>query len=63
MNWTNQAPQGTSNTVTTLENTPYTFATADFGFSDPNDNPPGTLAGVEITTLPAREASPMEAWR
>jgi hypothetical protein len=27
----NDAPQGTSHTVTTLEDTPYTFATSDFG--------------------------------
>ena len=44
---------GTNNTVTTLENTAYTFATADFGFSDPNDTPPNNFLAVEITTLPA----------
>ena len=49
----NHAPLGTSTTVTTLEDTAYTFKTADFGFSDPNDNPPNTLKAVEITTLPA----------
>src|SRR5207253_696657 len=32
----NHAPTGASNTVTTFEDTAYTFATADFGFSDPN---------------------------
>jgi hypothetical protein len=47
----NQAPSGMNNTVTTLENTPYTFAAADFGFHDPN-TPPSTLLAVEITTLP-----------
>ena len=47
----NQAPSGTNNTVTTLENTAYTFAAADFGFSDPNI-PPNSLLAVEITTLP-----------
>jgi len=47
------APSGTSNTVTTLESTPYTFAIADFGFSDPNDTPANTLSAVKITTLPA----------
>src|SRR5690606_27529304 len=31
----NDAPQGADNTVTTLEDTSYTFAAADFGFSDP----------------------------
>jgi outer membrane lipoprotein-sorting protein len=48
----NQAPTGASHTVTTLENTAYTFAVADFGFSDPHDSPPNNLAAVEITTLP-----------
>ena len=49
----NQAPTGANNTVTTLENTAYTFATGDFGFSDPADLPPNNLLAVEITTLPA----------
>jgi hypothetical protein len=31
----NQAPSGTSNVVTTLQGSRYTFATGDFGFSDP----------------------------
>ena len=48
----NDAPAGTNNTVTTLnEDTAYTFAAADFGFSDPNDSPANTLAAVKITTL------------
>jgi hypothetical protein len=49
----NDAPAGTDNTVTTLEDTAYVFHTADFGFSDPNDNPPNTLAAVKITTVPS----------
>ena len=49
----NHAPIGTSTTVTLLENTTYTFQTADFGFTDPNDNPHNTFKAVEITTLPA----------
>ena len=48
----NHAPTGANNTVTTLEDHPYIFATSDFGFSDPNDNPPNALLAVEITTLP-----------
>ncbi|MEI6165752.1 MAG: immunoglobulin domain-containing protein [bacterium] len=48
----NHAPVGTSNTVTTVEDTPYTFATADFGFTDPNDAPANALAAVMITTVP-----------
>src|SRR5689334_3801262 len=48
----NDAPAGTNNTVTTLEDTAYTFAAADFGFTDPNDSPANALAAVEISTLP-----------
>ena len=50
----NDAPAGTNNTVTTLEDTTYTFAAADFGFTDPNDSPANALTAVKITTLPAR---------
>jgi hypothetical protein len=49
----NDPPSGADNTVTTPEDTAYTFAVADFGFSDPNDTPPNTLLAVKITTLPA----------
>src|SRR5262249_3948713 len=49
----NDPPAGTSNTVTTAEDTAYTFAAVDFGFTDPNDSPPNTLLAVKITTLPA----------
>src|SRR4029077_9063403 len=53
----NDAPVGTNNTVTTLEDTAYTFTAADFGFTDPIDaaNTAGTkaLTAVKITTLPA----------
>lgn len=48
----NHAPVGTAKTVTTSENTPYVFKVADFGFTDPNDNPPNSLLAVKITTLP-----------
>src|SRR6185503_14338782 len=48
----NDAPIGTSNTVTTLEDTIYTFSIADFGFTDPSDAP-NALLNVQITTLPA----------
>jgi autotransporter-associated beta strand protein len=53
--WVNQAPQGTSKTVTTLENAPYVFALSDFGYSDGNIQPPGgsnVFQAVEISTLP-----------
>ena len=48
----NDRPTGADNTVGTPEDTAYTFATADFGFSDPNDNPADTLQSVKIVTLP-----------
>src|SRR5439155_871116 len=49
----NDAPAGTTGSVTTNEDTEYTFGAADFGFSDPNDTPANSLAAVKITTLPA----------
>ena len=48
----NDAPAGTNNTVTTLEDTQYTFTAADFGFTDPNDSPANALTAVKITTMP-----------
>jgi len=50
---TNHAPVGTARTVSTLEDVAYTFKAGDFGFTDPNDNPPNTLLAVKITTLPS----------
>jgi len=47
----NQAPSGTSNTVTTPEDTPYTFSPADFGFTD-SDSPSNNFLAVKITALP-----------
>jgi VCBS repeat-containing protein len=52
----NDAPQGADNTVTTLEDTAYTFSAADFGFSDANDSPANSLLAVTITTLPGAGA-------
>ena len=49
----NDAPVGVSTTVTTSENVAYTFGAANFGFADPNDNPPNNFLAVKITTLPA----------
>src|SRR3989442_15476569 len=49
----NHESWGTSKTVTILEDTPYTFASADFGFSDTSDSPANTLLAVKISTLPA----------
>jgi hypothetical protein len=52
INAVNDPPSGTDNTVSTAEDTAYTFTAADFGFTDPNDTPPNTLQAVKITTLP-----------
>ena len=52
VNSVNDAPIGTNKTVTTLEDTAYTFTAADFGFTDPSDSPVNALANVKITTLP-----------
>jgi hypothetical protein len=49
----NSAPEGTDNSVTTDEDVDYTFASANFGFTDPNDAPANSLLAVKITTLPA----------
>ncbi|MEZ5902938.1 MAG: cadherin-like domain-containing protein [Alphaproteobacteria bacterium] len=48
----NDAPDGTDNTVTTLEDTDYTFDPSDFGFTDVNDTPADNFQSVVITTLP-----------
>ncbi|MEZ0262669.1 MAG: cadherin-like domain-containing protein, partial [Alphaproteobacteria bacterium] len=49
----NDAPAGTNNTVTTLEDTAHVFTAAQFGFSDVNDTPANTLIAVRISALPA----------
>ncbi|MBS0508603.1 MAG: right-handed parallel beta-helix repeat-containing protein, partial [Proteobacteria bacterium] len=49
----NKAPTGINNTVTTLEDQPYTFSAADFGFTDAGNNPANNLLSVKVTTLPA----------
>jgi hypothetical protein len=46
------APVGTSATRPAFEDTVYTLSGADFGFTDPLDNPPGSLAAVQIVSLP-----------
>ncbi len=48
----NDAPSGSSKTVTTLEDLPYVFTVADFGFSDASDSPANNLLTVRITSLP-----------
>ncbi len=42
----NDAPTGTSTTVTTPEDTPYIFQVSDFGFSDPDDTSTGKQGSV-----------------
>ena len=51
----NDAPVGTAKTVTTLEDKPYVFTAANFGFTDPNDAlAVNRLKAVQITTLPLK---------
>lgn len=47
----NDEPGGTDSTVTTPEDTAYTFLTADFGFTDQLDS--NSFLGIRITALPA----------
>ncbi|MEO8629235.1 MAG: SBBP repeat-containing protein, partial [Betaproteobacteria bacterium] len=49
----NDAPAGADTTVTSTENTTYTFVAADFAFNDPNDSTADALFAVTIATLPA----------
>lgn len=49
----NDAPAGTDKTITARQSVPYTFTSADFGFTDPNDIPANTISSVVISTLPA----------
>ena len=49
----NDAPSGTNGSATVNEDATDSFATADFGFTDPTDNGAHTLTAVKITTLPA----------
>ena len=51
VNPVNDAPSGANATLTTLEDTSYTFSAADFGFSDPAEG--DAFLAVKITTLPA----------
>ena len=47
----NDAPAGTSKTITSPEDTQYTLTAGDFGFSDPDIG--DTMSAVRIDTLPA----------
>ena len=60
----NDAPAGTNKTVTTLEDTAYTFTAADFGFSDPNDSAGQRAAGgQDHDAAGRRHADATTAWR
>ncbi|MEO8004092.1 MAG: DUF4347 domain-containing protein [Betaproteobacteria bacterium] len=48
----NDPPAGTSASVTTAEDSTYTFALADFGYSDTHDTPANNFLAVTVTTLP-----------
>jgi VCBS repeat-containing protein len=50
---TNDAPAGTDDTVVVPAVGEYAFTGADFGFTDPVDDPADDLLEVVITTLPA----------
>lgn len=48
-----EAPVGTNGVSLVIINTPYTYGTADFGFTDPNDSPANAFTRVRLTTIPA----------
>jgi len=47
----NHAPSGTNGTITTLEDKPYTFSAADFGFTDSQNTPQNNFLSVQITSI------------
>ena len=59
----NDAPSGSDDTITILEDGSHVFVTADFGFSDPNDSPADAFASVKITTLPTAGALELDGGR
>ena len=52
----NDAPAGTDNAVTTVQDTPKTFAASEFGFTDPADSPANAFSRVRIAVAPAAGA-------
>src|SRR5206468_3150487 len=48
----NDPPSAVASSVTTNEDSSYTFAGADFNFTDGNDTPADGLAAVIVTSLP-----------
>jgi hypothetical protein len=55
VNRVSQPPSGTSSTVTLPPGTAYVIRPADFGFTDPHDNPPYDFTGVRIGGVSAYE--------
>ena len=49
----NDAPIGTTKSISLNEDVAYTFSAGDFGFADSNDNPANAFSAVLFTTLPA----------
>ena len=52
VNEVNDAPSAEDKTVSVVEDGTKTFATDDFGFSDPDDEPANALSSVVINSLP-----------
>lgn len=48
VNAVNDVPVGTDNSVNILEDSAYTFSSADFGFTDPHDVPAGNFLAVIV---------------
>jgi hypothetical protein len=48
----NDAPAGSNQSRTILEDSSFTFGTTDFGFTDATDSPTNALAGIKIISLP-----------
>src|SRR5439155_958992 len=55
----NDAPVGADTTVSTSEDTAYTFTAANFALTDPNDSPANNLLAVKITTLSSAGSGPL----
>ena len=50
----NDRPTGTSNTVTTSEDTPFVFNSGHFGYADAADTPANAFRAVTISTVSRR---------
>jgi VCBS repeat-containing protein len=52
INSVNDAPSGTDKTIKIDEDSSYTLAASDFGFTDVSDSPTNSLQAVKISSLP-----------